>query len=1129
MNSFFQSWEESCNQTDQSIFNNKPIEKHIDSKKCFTFSDPFFVVLDYIERQMTMPEEIREVVLTLSNGPANDVRYMHLVDRWSTMPISIGMIISLAPIEDNFFENGSNGQNSSTDDWKLMDDDQNLYKKKLSCYVNESSRGIILYPHYLLKISSLNSFKACPRAVFFRETQTYNNPTLFQLFGKFASETLQRYVMNSCIGNDVTASDIVDKLKREFITHLHHLSINQDDYKINAIQSLTDFYDQIDKLAEKIDEKHNVLMTVPHTKRLSTVSKAFPGFGAKKFIEDQTIWSFRHGLVGKPSCVVEIDDDPVEITDLSNSSSQEPNSVMTSPPNLISPLTSEVDATVGADLNIGTNGKLVPIEVIGTVGKSDIGTIKNGHIFSLSAQLLLLAEKHHLKSTSANYGFIWYVGSNQKFWIHPRPLIEYVNMHQIRNIVASSVANDTIPIEQRTTDCDICISRTACALSSRMQDKREYIHNSKGKSLSKKSEYSLFDDIEDTNITNDWNFFNEFLPLSLKDFSKNMSRVFYEHYHREIMTDALSSMWCSVRITTSSIEEREKRGYALSKLRISKIDSNQTLKQPTVLFNLTLIPYKPGEHYKLGISRLDSVIITKNGTMPILAFGNISEIKVDHIVISTYEKSFHIGERITIDFFPPNNWFQSDNEILCNLLTNPSYSRIKGFIIDGNSPLFQLKRPVFNSIGLNNRQQEVVSKALSANDYFLINAPHGTGRIVVGLRIVDTFLKKYESAKILIVPFFYSTINKICAGLEILGIPYVVGGKIEQIKEEHRKNHEDFTFSRCKTVNETKELTDKIKVFIIPSTGKQFDILFQRNFNLVIMYEASRIPTIRAIPSLYSSCPLILFGDTVLDNDVDSIYAHFQRINAQQVINLWEMYNCEPAIVAASRVAWGSELRCVSQHARIVLRPLKIISDHQARNFFTEILTMDRPIVFINISSQQQLDIKDSDDNFSEENQINNIKYLINPSVLISIITSLIYSKDNKINVITDRVIQPLVSSSLYFCQTNSEAVFTKYADHLKKSLANIRYYQANSIMSKRKDVTIAITGDKPDSTILTLCLGMTRRKLILIGNLDVAYESPLWATMLNTLPKGWIIDFPTELVEREIPPIKAMNNIFPL
>lgn len=81
-----------------------------------------------------------------------------------------------------------------------------------------------------------------------------------------------------------------------------------------------------------------------------------------------------------------------------------------------------------------------------------------------------------------------------------------------------------------------------------------------------------------------------------------------------------------------------KNGYALSKLKIVQIDSSQSLKQPATLYNLTLVPNKPGEHYRLGISRLDSVIVTKNGNMPILAFGNINEIKVDHIVITTMKR-----------------------------------------------------------------------------------------------------------------------------------------------------------------------------------------------------------------------------------------------------------------------------------------------------------------------------------------------------------------------------------------------------------------------------------------------------------------------------------------------------------
>ena len=170
-------------------------------------------------------------------------------------------------------------------------------------------------------------------------------------------------------------------------------------------------------------------------------------------------------------------------------------------------------------------------------------------------------------------------------------------------------------------------------------------------------------------------------------------------------------------------------------------------------------------------------------------------------------------------------------------------------------------------------------------------------------------------------------------------------------------------------------------------------------------------------------------------------------------------------------------------------------------------LSMERPIVFINTDE----------------------KLLINSSVLMSITTSLVFSKENKINVVADKSIQPLISYSIYYCQSNGDIVFSKYADHMTKAINNIKYYGSNSIMSKRKDIVLAVIGQKPDPTILTLCLGMTRRKLIFVGNLNAVYESPLWATMLNTLPSECIYNFPPEFVEKDIPPIKALNEIFPL
>lgn len=1056
MQDFFQLWGKTCSQIDQSIFDDVPKHRHFKDQSCFSFSDPFFVIVDHIARQMSFPDETTEIVLTVSNGPTNEYRYIHLLDRWLTLPISVGMIISLIP------------SNQKSDNWQIMDDDQQFYQNKFAIYINNSSKGLILFPHYLFKISSFSSYRNCPRSVFFRETHMFNNPTLFSLFGKFTTLTLQQYVMNKCNGNDILAADIVDQLRRNYIIQLYYISKTQNDNKVNAIKSVNEFDSLIEKVAGTIDSKHHVLMTIPNTKRIYIESKAFPGNGVNAYISDQAIWSFTYGLVGRPNCVVEIEEEEVSVDETVNS-------VVTSPQ------VEESTGVVNTEQEIKTH--IVPIEVIGTVGKTNIDALKNGHILSVSAQLCLLSEIYGESQTK--HGFIWYVGSNQRYWVQPREDRENSTVRLIRNVIACSIANDVAPPKQVSSDCDLCISRTVCALYDRMKDHREYIKKTS-------------DDIEDVQP----------LPESLQDFSKNMSRIFYQRYHRQIFKDAMSSMWSCVRITTSDIAERERKGYALSNLSILKIESIKTLKHSTEIFHLTLGMDFPGKQYSTCLNRLDGVIITKNGQMPILAFGNVDEIKVNYIVVSTYEKNFNVGEVITIDFFTPNQWFASDNEILDNLLINPSYSHMKGYIINGIPPLFRFTRPQFISSGLNLRQSEAVSRGLSATNYFLINAPHGTGRIVVGLRIVHALINMKSSVKILIAPFYYSTINKLCEGLEVLGIQYVVGGKIERIHEKYQKRHEDVLFASCKSIYDTDQIDRMINVYIVPSSAKQFDVLFEHIYDMVIMYESSRLPLLRSIPSLNSNCPFILFGDTVLDNEIDSLFTHFQRINALQVFNLWEMYNCEPSIVTTARACWGTELISVSRHASVILKPLKIFEDRQLRKFLSSILTMDKPIVFLNIS-------------------VDDIKMIVNPSILIIIAASLLYCKDEKLNVIADEYLQPLISSSLFICQTDGKRVFSRYVEHLQKSVSQVKYYGQSSIMSKRKDVMICMIGNTPDSKSLTMCLGMTRRKLIFIGNKNIVYNSPLWATVLNTIPEEWIIDFPLMYVENEVSPLLALNSVF--
>ena len=252
--------------------------------------------------------------------------------------------------------------------------------------------------------------------------------------------------------------------------------------------------------------------------------------------------------------------------------------------------------------------------------------------------------------------------------------------------------------------------------------------------------------------------------------------------------------------------------------------------------------------------------------MPIIGIGTVTKIKDDCLKIRTFEKFFQIGNVLTANSCRTDQWSSSDTSALTKILSNISYSTLNTLIIDEERPIFSRTEPEFNKIGLNSFQIEAVRSALRAKNYLLINAPHGTGRIATALRIIQA--KSREEGTILVAPYFYDTINKVCEGLELLNIPYLVAGKISKIDEKFHSRHESVFFSDAKTLPDVDYMLDSIKVFVINSATKPYDIVFHQKFSMVILLESSNLPLLRSISSLSCGSLFILFGDPILDSDI---------------------------------------------------------------------------------------------------------------------------------------------------------------------------------------------------------------------------------------------------------------------
>ena len=998
MEEFLSEWEKASNESLQADF---PSECSIDvvDEQCFCLEDGFYVVVNYLRRAM-LGSGFEELILYLSRGPAERMCYAHLTDAWVNTTVTIGAIL--------YIPNGVK--------WVVGDDDQDLYRQCHCCLLDKSTPGPVLYPHLLMRVSTLKTFKQCQRSLFFRETHVHREPTFRSIYGRIATGLVTKCIMEEMETGAFSAAELADEFNNEYTLTL--CSITQEtDY---ALKSIYELRAQVTKLAEILDRPHNVLMTVPKRDVLVKDTKCFPGFGQKNAVADETIWSFKNGFIARPSCVIEVRDEEC--------------------------------------LNY------VPVDVIATLAMSDVkGSWRIGHLLSLTATLSVLCEKY--EKEQANAGFIWYLGSNQRFWMKPR-FIEENHVTVLRNVIVSSIVNNRLP-PMDVTECQNCVSRATCALYQRMYDARDYVP------------FSELDMV---------------LPRTMSDFSANPMRTFFEKYRKSNFECARSVMWSYTRLTSMTLEERERMGYAITGVEVVDVQRVEELRGKSAKINVVFKTDKPGKIYHCLIARRDVVLVTRDGKAPIIAFANCVTFDDETLTITGHENCFTVGERYVLDFCQSDYWYESNNAALSSLLMDPRYAMLSSYLIGGRKPMFTTTEPKFDRLGLNPRQQEAVSMALKASSYLLINAPNGTGRIATCLRIV--YAKASAGFSVLLAPFFYSSLNKLCAGLELLGINYVVCGRLDKIDEQFHHRSDLTLFADCHSADDFDRIMKDIRVFVVTSAAKQFDIICNRYFHMVILFEASRLPLLRAVSSLRSGAPFILFGDTVMDSDVDSIYSHLARISPQSIISLWEMYDCEPVIVSAARLIWGSELRCSAPHVSISLKPLRVL-DKSIRELFTDIITMDRPLVFVQTDN-----------------------YLA--AAVVSVVAGLVFET---VHTISRRELLPQLSSCLFAFRTMGESVFTKFNKYMSSAAARVKLYASGSIISKRKNVVVALASHC-DSSILQLALGRTRCKLILVGKPEDVSESPMWATVLNQMPQDWKFTFPSSLLTEQTAPFKPVQDI---
>lgn len=219
------------------------------------------------------------------------------------------------------------------------------------------------------------------------------------------------------------------------------------------------------------------------------------------------------------------------------------------------------------------------------------------------------------------------------------------------------------------------------------------------------------------------------------------------------------------------------------------------------------------------------------------------------------------------------------NSMYRNLYSFISANKVKRNLILGIDFPKVIKEYSFKKEYLSEEQNRIIRKALSANDYFLLNGPPGTGKTSIIIKeLVKEILSNSES-KILLLAYTNRAVDELCEAVsdalnEIFSNPDTIIEKSEIVdfirigselscSDSHKKN---LLTNVCKTIErraDLKQLLSSKRIYIstVASISSKTDLFKLVKFDKIIIDEASQILEPQIVGILSKAKSFIMIGD----------------------------------------------------------------------------------------------------------------------------------------------------------------------------------------------------------------------------------------------------------------------------
>lgn len=222
--------------------------------------------------------------------------------------------------------------------------------------------------------------------------------------------------------------------------------------------------------------------------------------------------------------------------------------------------------------------------------------------------------------------------------------------------------------------------------------------------------------------------------------------------------------------------------------------------------------------------------------------------------------------------------------------------------------------------GLNENQQQVISKALAAKDYFLVQGPPGTGKTSTLLpRLVKEILQR-EKGTVLVVAFTNRAVEEIAIRLKQQQVDFIrFGGRGSDAEKELRQYCTDGNIEAASDFIQSK----RVFLATVTTMSGRLDSLKQlkEHLDTVIVDEASQLTEPQLLGLLMDRKKFILIGDQNQLPPVVAIHEAFCQVKDEDMRNagITDLRTAlfERLFRTARRQNWAHAIDMLNTHFRM--------------------------------------------------------------------------------------------------------------------------------------------------------------------------------------------------------------------